>query len=336
MSSAGDDENANASTLAMASSDADSFDDVLMRLVRPREIETEVALAVGFEIAGRFRIVRMLGVGGMGTVYLARDQSLDREVAIKVHHQRGGADRLRREAVAMARLAHPHVVTVFEVGELGRRPFVVMEYIAGTTLRAWLREAPRGAAEILAAVVAAGEGLAAAHAAGLVHRDFKPENVMIGSDGRARVGDFGLARELDSQDLAAPSTSASASTTTPPGTSTTTPPGTPTGAPTKPPSDAPASGARRSTAASTPMRAMTQTGAVLGTPAYMAPEQFAGVPVDARADQFAYCVTVWEALFGQRPFAGTTFELLKAAITGGVRTPPTTAPAVPARVRAAL
>ena len=307
-----DDDNTNASTLAMASGASDSFDDVLMRLVRTRDAEIDVALAAGFEIAGRFRIVRLLGVGGMGTVYLARDQSLDREVAIKVHHQSGGAERLRREAVAMARLAHPHVITVFEVGELGRRPFVVMEYIAGTTLRAWLAEAPRGVGEILANAVAAGEGLAAAHAAGLVHRDFKPENMMIGSDGRVRVGDFGLARELDAQDPAATSGRDERA------------------------GRAAAGGERASSSGSTPMRAVTQTGAVLGTPAYMAPEQFAGVPVDARADQFAYCVTVWEALCGQRPFAGTTFDHLKAAITGGVRTPPATPPEVSAQVRAAL
>src|SRR4051812_38454199 len=143
----------------------------------------------------------------MGTVYVARDATLGREVAIKVHHHAGGAERLRREAVAMARLAHPNVVTVFEVGQLDRRPFVVMEYIAGTTLRAWLAAAPRSVREILAMVIAAGEGLAAAHAAGLIHRDFKPENVMIGSDGRARVGDFGLARELDSRDESSPGTS---------------------------------------------------------------------------------------------------------------------------------
>jgi tetratricopeptide (TPR) repeat protein/predicted Ser/Thr protein kinase len=305
MANQGDDSSANAPTLDMDDpAPNDSFDDLLVKLVRtPRPTTTGIdELAVGTEIADRFRIERVLGAGGMGTVYVARDRALDREVAIKLHHHAGGADRLRREAIAMARLAHPNVVTVFEVGELARRPFVVMEYIAGTTLRAWLGAATRTVDEILAVVVAAGEGLAAAHAAGLVHRDFKPENVLIGSDGRARVGDFGLARELDSIDPAASPTSID--------------------------EPFPERSAR--------LHPMTQTGAVLGTPAYMSPEQFAGAPVDARADQFAYCVTVWEALWGGRPFAGATFEQLQHAITAGERSAPPATPPVPARVRAAL
>jgi tetratricopeptide (TPR) repeat protein len=268
----------------------DSFDEVLVKIVRtPTD-----ALAVGTELADRFRIERVLGSGGMGTVYAARDRSLDRAVAIKVHHHAGGAGRLRREAIAMARLAHPNVVTVFEVGELERRPFVVMELVPGTTMREWLAAAPRKPREILAMLVGAGEGLAAAHAAGLVHRDFKPENVLIGSDGRPRVSDFGLARGLDSQDEQ---------------------PGAPSG-------DIATS--------------MTVSGAVLGTPAYMAPEQIAGAAVDARADQFSFCVTAWEALYGQRPFPGANLELLRAAIESGARLQPPAGVRVPARVRAAL
>jgi tetratricopeptide (TPR) repeat protein/predicted Ser/Thr protein kinase len=301
MANLGDDSSANAPTLDMDDpASKDSFDDILAKLVRtpPASSTGSDELAVGTEFAGQFRIERVLGVGGMGTVYVARDHALDREVAIKLHHHAGGADRLRREAIAMARLAHPNVVTVFEVGELARRPFVVMEYIAGTTLRTWLGAATRDVDQILAVVVAAGEGLAAAHAAGLVHRDFKPENVLIGSDGRARVGDFGLARELDSVDSID-----------------------------EPPPER-SSGKRLSP--------MTQTGSVLGTPAYMSPEQFAGAAVDARADQFAYCVTVWEALWGRRPFVGATFEQLKQAITAGERLAPPATPAVPAKLRAAL
>jgi tetratricopeptide (TPR) repeat protein len=233
----------------------------------------------------------------MGTVYVARDATLGREVAIKVHHAAGGAHRLRREAVAMARLAHPHVVTVFEVGDLAGRPFVVMEYVTGTTLRAWLAASPRSVRDILAMVLAAGEGLAAAHDAGLIHRDIKPENVLVGVDGRARVGDFGLARDLDSRD------------------------------------DAPAVPSESVEDLRTPV---TQTGAVLGTPAYMSPEQFAGVPVDARADQFAFCVTVWEALWKQRPFTGASFAQLHEAITLGRRHAAPAIPRVPARVRRAL
>jgi tetratricopeptide (TPR) repeat protein/predicted Ser/Thr protein kinase len=273
----------------------DSFDEILRKVVKPPPPTAEV-LDVGSELAGRFKIARVLGEGGMGTVYVARDAMLGRNVAIKVHHAAGGARRLRREAVAMAKLAHPNVVTVFEVGDLAGRPFVVMEYITGTTLRAWLAT-PRSVREILAMLIAAGEGLAAAHDAGLVHRDVKPENVLIGVDGRARVGDFGLARELDSKDeLRVPAGDTIADLRTP----------------------------------------VTQTGTVMGTPAYMSPEQFAGAPIDARADQFAFCVTAWEALWNERPFAGTSFAQIHAAIALGTRRPAPATPKVPVRVRVAL
>ena len=276
-------------------SGGDSFDEILKKVVQSRApVDT---LDVGSDLVGRFKITRVLGEGGMGTVYMARDATLGREVAIKVHHAAGGALRLRREAVAMAKLAHPNVVTVFEVGDLAGRPFVVMEYVTGTTLRAWLAEAPRAVRDILALLLAAGEGLAAAHDAGLVHRDFKPENVLVSIDGRARVGDFGLARELDSKDEELR-------------------PVTPSGDELRTP--------------------VTQTGAVLGTPAYMSPEQFAGAPIDARADQFAFCVTAWEALYKQRPFEGSSFAQLHAAIAMGTRRPAPATPKVPARVRLAL
>ena len=272
-------------------SNKDTFDEILRRVVTG---DSTPELAAGSLIANRFLIECMIGAGGMGAVYVARDQTLGRDVAIKLHHTRGGAARLRREAMAMARLAHPNVVTVFEVGELGPFPFVVMEYVPGTTLRAWLADAPRTVDEILAMLVAAGEGLAAAHGAGLIHRDIKPENVLVGSDGRARVGDFGLARELDSQENEQPvDTSAS-------------------------------------------LASMTATGSVMGTPAYMAPEQISGIAMDARADQFAFCVTVWEALWGSRPFAGSKLGELMVAINSGKRQVPPPLPAVPARVRIAL
>src|SRR5262249_33032724 len=178
---------------------------------------------------------------------------------------------------------------------LAGKPFVVMEYITGTTLRAWLAT-PRTVREMLAMLIAAGQGLAAAHDAGLVHRDVKPENVLIGVDGRARVGDFGLARELDSnEDMPPPQPEAFADLRTP----------------------------------------VTQSGTVLGTPAYMSPEQFAGEPVDARADQFAFCVTAWEALWNERPFAGSSFAQLHAAIALGTRRPIPATPKVPVRVRLA-
>lgn len=269
----------------------DTFDELLRKVVTN---DSTPELATGALLSNRFLIQRIVGAGGMGSVYVARDQTLGRDVAIKLHHTRGGAARLRREAMAMARLAHPNVVTVFEVGELEQFPFVVMEYVPGTTLRAWLAEKPRSVEEILAMAVAAGEGLAAAHGAGLIHRDVKPENVLVGTDGRARMGDFGLARELDSQETEQPVDDAAGLAT------------------------------------------MTQTGAVMGTPAYMAPEQINGTGIDARTDQFAFCVTVWECLWGSRPFLGSKLSELMVAINTGKRQVPPPVPKVPARVRLAL
>lgn len=212
------------------------------------------------DVADRYVISAVLGRGGMGTVYLAKDRTLGREVALKLHH-RAGAERLHREAMAMAKLAHPNVVTVFEVATVDDRLYVAMEYVRGETLRGWLAAQPRSWREIIAKLCEAGEGLVAAHAAGLIHRDFKPENVLVGDDGRPRVGDFGLARI----------------------------------------GPAPAVAVVDAALADT---ALTQAGSVLGTPAYMAPEQLAGDSVDARCDQFAFCVVAWEALYGERPFTG--------------------------------
>ncbi len=230
----------------------------------------EPELALGGVIHDRYEVARELGHGGMGTVYLAHDRTLGRDVALKLHRAGSGSDRLQREAVAMARLAHPNVVNVFEVASHDDRMFVAMEYVKGDTLRGWLAATPRRWQAIVALLGEAGRGLAAAHAAGLVHRDFKPENVLVGDDGRPRVGDFGLAR-TDRMPVA-------------------------------PDPDALAV-------------ALTVTGGLAGTPAYMAPEQLAGESVDARSDQFAFCVVAWEALYGKRPFAGTTLSTLHQAIT---------------------
>ena len=231
----------------------------------------------------------------MGTVYLARDLSLGRDVALKVHRAGSGDDRLHREAIAMAKLAHPNVVTVFEVASVDDRLYVAMEYVNGETLRSWLAAAPRGWREIIELLLQVGNGLAAAHAAGLVHRDFKPENVLVGEDGRPRVSDFGLARVE----------------TRPSGPIT------------------PLSG---SVSLDTPM---TQTGAMMGTPAYMAPEQLAGEVVDARSDQFAFCVVAWECLFGSRPFVGSTLAAIALAIERQELRPPARTE-VPQRVRAVI
>ena len=249
---------------------------------------------------GRYLIRSVLGQGGMGRVYLARDLVLGRQVALKVHRAGSGEQRLQREAMAMAKLAHPNVVTVFEVGTVGDRLFVAMEYVQGETLRGWLAARPRTWREIVAMLVAAGEGLAAAHAAGLVHRDFKPDNVLVGEDGRPRVSDFGLARIVGEM--------------RPPGTDRAIDPSLEVraSAPTLAAGSEPPQA--RASAPTLEAAPMTESGAVLGTPAYMAPEQIAGTAVDARADQFAFCVVAWECLFGQRPFLASTLGALLLAI----------------------
>ncbi|HEY5925226.1 MAG TPA: protein kinase, partial [Kofleriaceae bacterium] len=189
---------------------------------------------------GRYVLHARLGAGGMGVVYAAYDPELDRRVALKVLRHTQAGEQLRDEARAIAKLAHPNVIAVHDVGEADGELFIAMEHVEGVTLREWLRE-QRTPAEILDVFVQAGRGLAAAHRAGLVHRDVKPSNIIVGADGRARVLDFGLAR--DDRD------------------------------------EAPA---------------------VVGTPAYMAPEQRRGERVDARADQYAFSVALWEALGGRR------------------------------------
>src|SRR5690606_8931716 len=147
--------------------------------------------------AGRYVIMKHLGHGAMGNVFLAFDPDLDRKVAVKMLRESSRAQvpaSLVREAQAMARLTHPNVVGVFDVGACERGVYVAMELVEGVTLRTWLKEQSRGWREVLALFVQAGAGLAAAHEAGLVHHDFKPDNVLVGGRGRAQVSDFGLAR----------------------------------------------------------------------------------------------------------------------------------------------
>jgi eukaryotic-like serine/threonine-protein kinase len=216
----------------------------------------------------RYQILHAVGRGGMGEVYAAYHPDLDRCIALKVVSE-SGADalqrrtRLLREARTIARLSHPNVVGVYDAGTVGERVYIAMEFVEGQTVDAWLRTRPRGWREILDVFIAAGRGLAAAHAAGIVHRDFKPQNVMIARAGSVRVMDFGLARLAEE------------------------------------PSDA---SARRNGADAGPSPAtVTKTGGLVGTPAYMAPEQFRGETIDARADQFSFCVALHEALYGSRP-----------------------------------
>lgn len=241
-------------------------------------------------IAGRYRLERVLGRGGMGVVYLAHDTQLRREVAIKLVRPEVAAEhgdelqaRLHKEARAMARLSDPAVVPVLDVGRDAGTVYVVMERVEGVTLRAWLKARPRTPAQILEVMATAGRGLGAAHRAGMVHRDFKPDNVLVGHDGRVRVTDFGMAIVPRADSVTPRSMEVSLGS------------------------------------ASVSDSTFTRTGTVMGTPAYMAPEQIDGRSLDARSDQYAWCVVLVEALTGARPFDGRTLHALRDA----QRTPPT-------------
>jgi tetratricopeptide (TPR) repeat protein/predicted Ser/Thr protein kinase len=266
---------------------------------------------------GHYVMLQELGHGGMGVVCAAYDQVLDRKVAIKLLHGRSDEQaqiRLVREAQALARLSHPNVVQIYEIGELERLAFIVMEFVDGVTLREWLGSEPRSREAILAVFDAAGRGLAAAHAEGLVHRDFKPDNVMIRHDGRVLVMDFGLARGEVPGEPGMPGMAGMA------------------GAATIPVDELAEVGSTLGSSRGNQLSVdLTRTGSLLGTPAYMAPEQFRGLETDAKTDQFAFCVASWEALTGARPFAGTHVAALALAVTKGtIATPP---PGLPSWIR---
>jgi tetratricopeptide (TPR) repeat protein/predicted Ser/Thr protein kinase len=258
----------------------------------PARTSSPSMLAIGAQV-GRYVIAREVGSGGMGAVYAAHDPELGRMVAVKVLRRWGDRymqARLRREAQAMARLAHPNVVAVHDVGAFGDQIFIAMEYVEGETLSHWMA-APHPLAAILAVFRAAGAGLAAAHAAGIVHRDFKPENVLIGHNGRVCVGDFGLARAAGTTEPSVPVRPVSDSR------STSTEPvdpehdealATPDGAPAQ--------------------VGLTVAGSVIGTPYYMAPELYDGAPADERSDQFAFCVALLTAAHGQRLLQGDAIQ----------------------------
>jgi serine/threonine-protein kinase len=239
-----------------------------------RADEPGAQLRPGERFAG-YVIVELLGAGAMGLVYAARDEELQRTVALKLvrpstaaaSDEASARERLLREAKAAAGLSHPNVVVVHEVGTFDGQVFIAMELVE-ISLADWLAGAPRATGEILEMFVKAGEGLAAAHDAGVVHRDFKPDNVLVGRDGRPRVADFGVARQVSEPALPnAPATSGGST------------------------SGGPFAGTV----------SLTQTGALVGTPAYMAPEQARGI-ADARSDQFAFAVSLYECLYGERPF----------------------------------
>lgn len=244
--------------------------------------------------ADRYRIDECVGAGAGGVVYRARDLELDRDIALKVLRAEDEASdgsssaRWRREAQVMARVDHPNVVTVHDVGVFGGRMFIATEFVDGGNLRAWMDERPRPWREVLEVFVAAARGLAAIHACGLVHRDFKPHNVMMGRDGRVRVTDFGLARLLPSMEA------------------------TIAAEPFDPRLD--------STLSDDSASLYTRTGALVGTPGYMSPEQWQGEPATPRSDQFSLCVALYEALWRHRPWPGRSVQELSQRVC---ETPPT-------------
>ena len=268
-------------------------------------------------------VLSLVGKGAMGEVYAAYDPELDRKVAIKLLRGKSADDaeaaegrmRMMREAQAIAKLSHPNVVVVHDVGAFEDKIFVAMEFVEGHTLSYWRHAQPRSWTDILKIFADAGRGLAAAHEKDLVHRDFKPDNVMISVDGQVRVMDFGLARTVgrerdagapiaaaapisiraipiadESVDLESTRAIGAALTQTP-----------------RPLKESPE-----------PLSLdLTRTGAILGTPAYMAPEQFLGQATDARTDQFSFCVALYEGLYGERPFAGNSLQQVEANVLAG-------------------
>ncbi|MBK8234303.1 MAG: serine/threonine protein kinase [Deltaproteobacteria bacterium] len=250
---------------------------------------------------GRYFVLELLGRGGMGSVYAAFDPALERRVAIKLLHTRGNPSederaRLLTEAKAMAKLSHPNVVTVHEAAVDRGRVYLVMEYVAGRTLRAWLAERERPWSAIVAVFREAALGLAAAHAAGMIHRDVKPDNILIGNDERVRITDFGVALPVGSSRR------------------------------TRQPSEPASSSSDESLALSL----------TTGTPAYMSPEQLAGEPLDGRSDQFSLAVTIFEALWRTRPYAARTRAELRKLYRAGVVIATPSEPAVPPWLRRVL
>ncbi|HEX5058815.1 MAG TPA: serine/threonine-protein kinase [Kofleriaceae bacterium] len=254
----------------------DSCRDVVAALSSSVE-PTPASVQPGSRI-GRYVIVDELGRGAMATVYRARDPELDREVALKLVHFRDGgtsAERLLREARAMAKLTHPNVTRIYDVGTEGDAVFLAMELVAGMDLARWLRDSHTWR-EVVAVFAAAADGLAAAHRQLLIHRDFKPANVLVGDDGRVLVSDFGLVHT---------------------------------------PSEADRELAAGQVADDV---LLTRTGAIVGTPAYMAPELLAtAAAADELSDQFSFAVALFEGLYGVRPFVGDDLQALRANVLAG-------------------
>ncbi len=272
----------------------------MIRDERVRPLPSATPLLRPGSMLGRYVVHRAVGRGGMGVVYGGVDPQLGRRVAIKLVRDDGKPaarfhDRLQREALALARLCHPNIVVLFDIGRTEQGTFVAMEYVRGLNLRRWLRLEPRSVDQIIRVFSEAARGLAAAHEAGLVHRDFKPSNVMVTMDDRVKVLDFGLAR------------------------------GTP--------SDDPWLAGTKEGLLS---RRMTRADTVVGTTGYMPPEQLLGRQVSAASDQFAFCVALFEALHGARPFPGKTPVEQARTYASGLRNEVAQRRDVPPRVRRAL
>ena len=253
---------------------------------------------------GRYLILDRLGEGAMGVVYAAYDPELDRRVALKCLHPRAADgsplqhERLAREAKALGRLNHPNVVSVYDVVRVLDETFIAMELVQGGTLAEWSQGSPHPLEATLALYRMAGRGLAAAHRAGLVHRDFKPHNVLVTAEGVARVADFGLVSALPEE------------------------------------RPVPAVTFLERALPDALVTGSTDPGSLVGTPAFMAPEQLFGLGATPRSDQFSFCVSLWGAVFGKAPFAGTSLRELREAVQ--VAPVPPALPPVPRSVRAAL
>lgn len=238
----------------------------------------------GPERLGRYELLSVLGAGGMGIVYEAHDPEIDRRVAIKLVRRLGrlGPEpaelqrRLEHEARAMARVSHPNTVAIHDVGVHDGQLFIVMHHVAGQTLRQWLAEPKHSRSEILEVFLAAGEGLCAVHDAGLVHGDFKPDNVLVGDKGSVWLSDFGLSRLIS--EVVQP--------------------------------------AREPSASDSGIAKASESGNLVGTPAYLAPESFAGAAPSVQSDQYAFCIALYEALRGNRPAVGPTGVVVPARLAG--------------------
>ncbi len=278
---------------------------------------------------GRYMILDLLGHGGMGIVYKAYDPKLDRRIALKLLRVKSDSDReslanrardrLLREAQALAQLSHPNVVSAFDVGTIDNDVFVAMELVEGQTLRDWKLQTKPSTRKIVEIMVAAGRGIAAAHQAGMIHRDIKPENIIVGNDGRVRVLDFGLARAASLNDQRK----------TTPGMFT-----DEDGQETESQLPKDMDSVMPSTGGESRLKEnLTVAGAIVGTPGYMAPEQYLKSDLDELTDQYSFCATLYEVLYGRRPVRAKKYKELKLKVTTGRLDPPPDDVKIPARLR---